>query len=114
MADRAGPEVEILTIRIPMRLQRCGGRKLIMTPEGAAAAPAPKPRRDPMFQRATMALSQAAPNAPRDHTSALSYPWDWRPGGRLTPSGQVVVPFSERSSRRNAGRARCGTGRYGR
>jgi hypothetical protein len=41
---RAGLEVDTLTIRIPMRLQRRGGRKLIMTPEGAA--PAPKPRRD--------------------------------------------------------------------
>jgi hypothetical protein len=34
MSDRAGPEVETLTIRIPMRLQRRGGRKLIVTPEG--------------------------------------------------------------------------------
>jgi hypothetical protein len=34
-----------MTIRIPVRLQRRGGRKLIMTPEGVAA-PAPKPRRD--------------------------------------------------------------------
>jgi hypothetical protein len=34
-------EVAILTIRIPMRLQRRGGRKLIMTPEGAT--PSPKP-----------------------------------------------------------------------
>jgi hypothetical protein len=40
-----GAEVETLTIRIPMRLQRRGGRKLIMTPEGSAA-PTPKPRRD--------------------------------------------------------------------
>jgi hypothetical protein len=46
MAARAGLEVDTLTIRIPMRLQRRGGRKLIMTPEGATAAPAPKPRRD--------------------------------------------------------------------
>ena len=38
-------EIGTLTIRIPMRLQRRGGRKLIMTPDGAAA-PAPKPRRD--------------------------------------------------------------------
>ena len=45
MTERAGLEVDTLTIRIPMRLQRRGGRKLIMTPEGAAA-PAPKPRRD--------------------------------------------------------------------
>ena len=42
MAEHA--EVETLTIRIPMRLQRRGGRKLIMTPEGAT--PSPKPRRD--------------------------------------------------------------------
>jgi hypothetical protein len=34
-----------LTIRIPIGVQRRGGRKLIMTPEGAAM-PTPKPRRD--------------------------------------------------------------------
>jgi hypothetical protein len=45
MGDRASHEIETLTIRIPMRLQRRGGRKLIMTPEGVAT-PAPKPRRD--------------------------------------------------------------------
>jgi hypothetical protein len=45
MTECVGLEVDTLTIRIPMRLQRRGGRKLIMTPEGVAA-PAPKPRRD--------------------------------------------------------------------
>ena len=45
MTERVGSELEILTIRIPIRLQRRGGRKLIMTPEGAAV-PTPKPRRD--------------------------------------------------------------------
>ena len=45
MAARADLEIETLTIRIPIRLQRRGGRKLIMSPEGAAL-PAPKPRRD--------------------------------------------------------------------
>ena len=45
MTGRAVPEVETLTIRIPIRPQRRGGRKLIMTPDGAAV-PAPKPRRD--------------------------------------------------------------------
>ena len=45
MTGRAGLEVDTLTIRIPIRLRRRGGRKLIVTPEGAAA-PAPKPRRD--------------------------------------------------------------------
>ena len=45
MTVRANLEVETLTIRIPMRLQRRGGRKLIMAPEGVAM-PTPKPRRD--------------------------------------------------------------------
>jgi hypothetical protein len=45
MTERADLELNTLTIRIPIRLQRRGGRKLIMTPEGAAM-PAPKPRRD--------------------------------------------------------------------
>jgi hypothetical protein len=45
MTEHTRPEVETLTIRIPMRLQRRGGRKLIVTPEGAAV-PTPKPSRD--------------------------------------------------------------------
>ena len=45
MTERTSHEIETLTIRIPMRLQRRGGRKLIMTPEGVAA-PARKPSRD--------------------------------------------------------------------
>jgi hypothetical protein len=40
-----GLELETLTIRIPIHLQRRGGRKLIMTPE-RAPVPTPKPRRD--------------------------------------------------------------------
>ena len=51
MTGRAGLEVDTLTIRIPIRLQRRGGRKLIMTPEGVAA-PAPKPRRDETLVKA--------------------------------------------------------------
>jgi hypothetical protein len=51
MSDRVALEFETLTIRIPMRLQRRGGRKLIMTPEGSAA-PAPKPRRDETLVKA--------------------------------------------------------------
>ena len=43
MTEHTGPEVETLTIRIPMRLQRRGGRKLIMTPEGAVV-PRPSSR----------------------------------------------------------------------
>ena len=34
MTERVGLEVDTLTIRIPIRQQRRGGRKLIMTPEG--------------------------------------------------------------------------------
>jgi hypothetical protein len=51
MGDRAIQEIDALTIRISMRLQRRGGRKLIMTPEGAAM-PAPKPRRDKVVIKA--------------------------------------------------------------
>ena len=51
MTARVGLEVDTLTIRIPMRLQRRGGRKLIMTPEGSAA-PTPKPRPDETLIRA--------------------------------------------------------------
>jgi hypothetical protein len=46
MTERTSHEVETLTIRIPTRLQRRGGRKLIVTPEGMTV-PAPKPSRDP-------------------------------------------------------------------
>jgi hypothetical protein len=45
MTGRAALELDTLTIRIPIRLQRRGGRKLIVTPEGAAAS-ARKPSRD--------------------------------------------------------------------
>jgi hypothetical protein len=51
MTERAGLEVDTLTIRIPMRLRRRGGRKLIMTPEGSAA-PTPTPRRDETLVKA--------------------------------------------------------------
>jgi hypothetical protein len=51
MSDRTSHEVETLTIRIPIRLQWRGGRKLIMTPEGAAA-PARKPSRDDTLVKA--------------------------------------------------------------
>jgi hypothetical protein len=45
MTERVAIELDTLTIRIPIRLQRRGGRKLIMTPDGVAA-PARKPSRD--------------------------------------------------------------------
>ena len=45
MIKRSALELDTLTICIPIRLQRRGGRKLIMTPEGVTA-PARKPSRD--------------------------------------------------------------------
>jgi hypothetical protein len=45
MTERVGLELDTLTIRIPIRLQRDGGRTRFMTPEGVAA-PARKPSRD--------------------------------------------------------------------
>jgi hypothetical protein len=47
----AALELDTLTIRIPIRLRRRGGRKLIMTLEGAAM-PAPKPRPDETLVKA--------------------------------------------------------------
>ena len=51
MTERADLELDTLTIRIPIRLQRRGGRKLIMTPEGVAA-PARTPSRDETLVKA--------------------------------------------------------------
>jgi hypothetical protein len=51
VTERAGLELDTLTIRIPIRLQRRGGRKLIVTPEGVAA-PARKPSRDETLVKA--------------------------------------------------------------
>ena len=51
MTARVGLEVDTLTIRIPIRLKRRGGRKLIMTPEGAVV-PARKPSRDEALVKA--------------------------------------------------------------
>ena len=36
----------ILIVRIPMRLQRCGGRKRIVVPDGSELAPRSKPQPD--------------------------------------------------------------------
>jgi hypothetical protein len=51
MTERVGFEVDTLTIRLPIRLQRRGGRKLIMMPEGVPA-PARKPSRDETLVKA--------------------------------------------------------------
>jgi hypothetical protein len=51
MTERVALEVDTLTIRIPIRLWRRGGRKLIMMPEGVTA-PARKPSRDETLVKA--------------------------------------------------------------
>ena len=51
MTERVGLDINTLTIRIPIRLQRRGGRKLIMTPE-SLAAPARRPSRDETLVKA--------------------------------------------------------------
>jgi hypothetical protein len=51
MAERLSHEVETLTIRIPMRLERRGGCKLSVTPEGVTPA-TPRPRRDDTLVKA--------------------------------------------------------------
>jgi hypothetical protein len=53
MTGRAALELDTLTIRIPIRLQRRGGRKLIMMPEGATM-PASKPSRDETLVKAVV------------------------------------------------------------
>lgn len=51
MTGNLNTEVETLTIRIPMRSQRRGGRKLIITPKGATA-PQRNPTRDETLVKA--------------------------------------------------------------
>jgi hypothetical protein len=57
MTEGVGLEVDTLTISIPIRLQRRGGRKLIVTPQGVAA-PAPKARRDETLVKALVRAQQ--------------------------------------------------------
>ncbi len=51
MRTGARPEADIVTVRIPMRFERRGGRKLIIAPDGSPPAPA-KPDRDETMIRA--------------------------------------------------------------
>jgi len=50
MSCEAKLELKTLTIRIPMRLARRGGRKLILTPDGTAPAPQPPLPNDTMVK----------------------------------------------------------------
>lgn len=51
MRTETQPEPEILTVRIPMTLERRGGRKLIIAPEGSTT-PVEPPKRDETMIRA--------------------------------------------------------------
>jgi ParB-like chromosome segregation protein Spo0J len=51
MKTAARPEIDTVTIRIPMRFERRGGRKLIIAPDGSAPA-LEKPNRDETMIRA--------------------------------------------------------------
>jgi hypothetical protein len=120
MTRRAALELDTLTIRIPMRLQRRDGRKLIMTPEGVAA-PARKPSCDETLVKALVRAHRwrrkiesgqarsitdlAAQESVTDATSAGSYrsPAWRRTSWRRSWTG---------SSRRGSGRLKCwGMGR---
>jgi hypothetical protein len=50
MSAEAKLELKTLTIRIPMRLARRGGRKVILTPDGVALAPNPSVPDDTMIK----------------------------------------------------------------
>jgi hypothetical protein len=73
MAAHLEAAVETLTIRIPMRLKRRGGRKLIMTPEGVTA-PARKPSRDETLVKALIRAHRWR----RRIVSAVVRPRGWR------------------------------------
>jgi hypothetical protein len=71
MTERVGLEVDTLTIRIPMRLQRRGSRKLIMTPEGAAA-PTPKPRPEETLIKALVRAHRWRRRIERGHARSIT------------------------------------------
>lgn len=50
MKTGARPEVDIVTIHIPMRFERRGGRKLIIAPNGSASVPAKFDRDETMIR----------------------------------------------------------------
>ncbi len=50
MRTAARPEVDTITVRIPMRFERRGGRKLIIAPDGIAPAPAKTDRNETMIR----------------------------------------------------------------
>jgi len=105
MTERANLELDTLTIRIPIRLQRRGGRKLIMTPEGAAM-PTMKPRPDETLIKALVRTHRwrrriESGQAKVDHGSG-------RAGGR---DGCVCVPVAPAHVSR-AGHLRGHPGRH--
>ena len=43
---------QVVTVRVPLAIRRHGGRKVVLTPEGAALAPMPRARVDPTLVKA--------------------------------------------------------------
>ena len=74
----------ILIVRIPMRLQRCGGRKRIVVPDGSELAPRSKPQPDGTL------VSRRRPGAVLDDEGAIV-----GQALRLARSGQVVAVNGE-------------------
>jgi hypothetical protein len=71
MPERAALQLDTLTVRIPMRLQRRGGRKLIMIPDGSAA-PTPKPRRDETLVKALVRAHRWRRRIERGHAKSIT------------------------------------------
>ena len=86
MSERVDLEIDTLTIRIPMRLQRRGGRKLIMTPEGVTA-PARKPSRDQTLIKALVRAHRW-----RRRIESRSGEVDHRPCGARGRHGRLRLP----------------------
>ena len=106
MTERAGLEVDTLTMRVLMRLQRRGGRKLIVGPEGAAM-PAPKPRRNETLIKALVRARRwrrriESGQAPvrRSSVPAATLASRWR----RPPGAREQAPVGSSNSRSNLSR----------
>ncbi len=43
---------QVVTVRVPLAIRRHGGRKVVLTPQGATLPPAPRARVDPALANA--------------------------------------------------------------
>jgi hypothetical protein len=97
--DRAhGPLLETPTIRIPIRLQRRGGRKLIMTPEGVPGFPR-KPTRDETLIKALVRAHRWRRRIESGQARSISDLAE-QEGASPAPAGSCRSPVSHRTSSR--------------